>query len=109
MFSDARVRSTWLGEHDLEILRMSSIFPANLDAQPLQVQKRLAEMFSPLLSAMQQRDTEAQRLQTQQEKKVELQEKENSDMASASKDSRVQPLNHSLSVCLARPEWLSST
>ena len=54
------------------ILRLSTVFPATLDGQPLQMQKRIGEMFATLLAVVQQRDTEAQRLQTASERQDDL-------------------------------------
>jgi hypothetical protein len=67
----------------MEIARMSALFPAGMDAQPLQMQKRIQEMFAPLLQVMQQRDTEAQRLQSAGDMKRDLEMKEAADVASA--------------------------
>ncbi len=65
-------RAIWTGDHDIEIVRMSTLIPANLDSQPLQMQEHLAEMFAHLLAVVQQRDTEAQRLQTASERNEAL-------------------------------------
>ena len=81
-----QTRSLWSGEYDLEILRMSNLFPATLDAQPLNMQKRIQEMFGPLLSAVQQRDTEAQRLQTAGERNEALNKQAADEQKAESKD-----------------------
>ena len=54
-----QIRGLWSGDHDMEILRLSTVFPETLDGQPLQMQKRIGEMFAPLLAVVQQCDTEA--------------------------------------------------
>jgi hypothetical protein len=82
-------RAIWCGDHDAEILRLSTTFPGSLDGQPLQMQKKIQELFSPLLAALQQRDTEAQRLQTAAEKKAEIAKTEK-EMDTMSKDPRCQ-------------------
>ena len=65
-------RSIWAGEHDVEIMRMSHLFPATMDGQPMQLQKRISEMFPPIITLLQQRDTEASRLVTEADKAAEL-------------------------------------
>ena len=79
-------RSIWAGDHDGEILRLSTTFPAALDSQPLQMQRRIGEMFTPLLTAMQQRDTEAQRLQTSAEKQEAIEKQRAEELKAESKD-----------------------
>ena len=66
------IRGLWSGDYDMEILRLSTVFPATLDGQPLQMQQCIGEMFAPLLAVAQQRDTEAQRLQNAAEKQEDL-------------------------------------
>ena len=41
---------------------------ASLDSQPTQTQRRISEMFSPILSRMQQKDSEAHQLTMAQER-----------------------------------------
>ena len=59
---------------------------ATLDAQPLHMQKRVQEMFGPLLAAVQQRDTEAQRLQTAGERNKALNKQAADEQKAESKD-----------------------
>ena len=68
-------RNIWIGEHDQEIVRLSSLLPSTMDSQPLQMQKRLGEMFTPLLHLIQARTTEAQQLQTDRKLKEEAAKK----------------------------------
>ena len=77
-------RAVWVGDHDLEIVRLSALLPATLDGQPIQFQKKLSELFSPILTVMQQRDTEAQRLQTAAERQKEAAAAEAAAMQSES-------------------------
>ena len=81
-----QTRSLWSGDYDLEILRLSNVFPATLDGQPLHMQKRIQEMFAPLLAAVQQRDTEAQRLQTAGERNEALNKQAADEQKAESKD-----------------------
>ena len=81
-----QTRALWCGEHDLEIIRLSSVFPATLDSQPLQMQKRISEMFAPLLAVVQQRDTGAQRLQTVAERNAALNKQVADEQKAESKD-----------------------
>ena len=81
-----QTRALWCGDHDPEIIRLSSVFPATLDGQPLQMQKRISEMFAPLLAVVQQRDTEAQRLQTAGERNEALNKQAADEQKSESKD-----------------------
>ena len=67
-----QIRGLWSGSFDVEILRLSTVFPATLDGQPLQMQKRIGETFAPLLAVLQQHDTEAQRLQSAAERQDDL-------------------------------------
>ena len=78
---------------------MSNLFPATLDAQPLNMQKRIQEMFGPLLSAVQQRDTEAQRLQTAGERNDALNKQAAEEQKAESKD---------CSFCVPTSSWLVS-
>ncbi len=81
-----QTRSLWFGDYDLEILRLSNVFPATMDAQPMQMQKRISEMFVPLLATVQQRDTEAQRLQTAGERNEALNKQAADEQKAESKD-----------------------
>ena len=81
-----QTRALWCGDHDLELIRLSSVFPATLDSQPLQMQKRISEMFAPLLAVVQQRDTEAQRLQTASERNEALNKQAADEQKAESKD-----------------------
>ena len=81
-----QTRAVWSGDHDLEIVRLSSVFPTTLDGQPLQMQKRISEMFAPLLAVVQQRDTEAQRLQTAGERNAALNMQAADELKAESKD-----------------------
>ena len=81
-----QTRSLWCGDYDLEIVRLSTVFPATLDGQPLQMQKRITEMFAPLLAVVQQRDTEAQRLQTAGERNEALNKQAADEQKAESKD-----------------------
>ena len=81
-----QTRAVWNGDHDFEIIRLSTVFPATLDSQPLQMQKRLGEMFAPLLAVLQQRDTEAQRLQTAGERNEALNKQAADEQMAESKD-----------------------
>ena len=76
---------------------MSNLFPATLDAQPLNMQKRIQEMFGPLLSAVQQRDTEAQRLQTAGERNDAL-----------NKQAAEEQKAEDCSFCVPTSSWLVS-
>ena len=67
----ALYRAVWVGDHDVELCKLGSLFPANLDTQPVQLQKKLMELFSPILTLMQQKESEAARLQTSAEKEAE--------------------------------------
>ena len=62
------------------------MFPATLDGQPLQMQKRITEMFAPLLAVVQQRDTEAQRLHTAGERNEALNKQAADEQKADSKD-----------------------
>ena len=57
----------WLGEYDVEITKLSSLLPASLDTQPSQMQRRISEMFPPLLQILQAKETEASRLAASKE------------------------------------------
>ncbi len=81
-----QTRALWCGDHDLEIIRLSSMFPATLDGQPVQMQKRISEMFAPLLAVVQQRDTEAHRLQTAGERNAALNKQAADEQKAESKD-----------------------
>ena len=76
---------------------MSNLFPATLDAQPLHMQKRVQEMFGPLLAAVQQRDTEAQRLQTAGERNDAL-----------NKQAAEEQKAEDCSFCVPTSSWLVS-
>ena len=65
-----------VGESDPELAKLSCLFPAALDSQPMQLQKRLCEMFPPLLHLLQTKDSEAARLASAQEKQAEEAKKE---------------------------------
>ena len=69
----------------MEIVLSSTVFPATLDGQPLQMQQRIGEMFAPLLAVAQQRDTEAQRLQTAAERQEYLNKQ-------AANEQKVEPM-----------------
>ena len=60
----ALYRAVWCGEHDVELCRLSNVLSGNLDTQPIQLHRKLTELFSPILTLMQLRETEASRLQT---------------------------------------------
>ena len=62
----------WTGEHDVEINKLASLLPAALDSQPSQMQRRISEVFPPILTVMQQKDSEAHQLTMQQKRKEEL-------------------------------------
>ena len=83
-------RSIWAGEHDVEIMRMSHLFPATMDGQPMQLQKRISEMFPPIITLLQQRDTEASRLVTEADKAAEL-EKERKQVEDEAKNEKDAP------------------
>ena len=74
---------------------MSNVFPPTHDAQPLLMQKRIQEMFGPLLSAVQQRDTEAQRLQTAGERNDAL-----------NKQAAEEQKAEDCSLCVPTSSWL---
>ena len=76
----------WCGDYDLEILRLSNVFPATLDAQPIQMQKRITEMLPPLVAAVQQRGTVALRLQTAGERNDALNKQAAEEQKAESKD-----------------------
>jgi len=76
---------------------MSNMLPATFDAQPLNMQKRIQEMFGPLLSAVQQRDTEAQRLQTAGERNDAL-----------NKQAAEEQKAEDCSFCVPTSSWLVS-
>ena len=67
-----QIRGLWSGDFDVETLRVSTVFLATLDGQPLQMQKRIGEMFAPLLAVFQQGVTEAQRPKTAAERQDDL-------------------------------------
>ena len=67
----ALYRAVWCGEHDVELRRLSNLLSGNLDTQPLQIQRKLCELFTPILTLMQLRETEASRLQTAAQKQAE--------------------------------------
>ena len=60
--------------------------PQTLDAQPVQMQRRITEMVVPLLAAVQQRDTEAQRLQTAGDRNEALHKQAADEQKAESKD-----------------------
>ena len=62
----------WTGEHDVEITKLANLLPAALDAQPTQMQRRISEIFPPILTVMQQKDSEAHQLTVRQGRKQEL-------------------------------------
>lgn len=64
-------RAVWSGEHDTLLHKLSMVFPSTLDNQPGQMQRRLMEMFTPLITLQQQQETAAARLQTSAEKQAE--------------------------------------
>ena len=69
-------KSTWTGEFDVELSKMSSLLPSNLDGQPHQMQARVKELFNPVQQLLHARQTEAQRLHaTQQEREAEAKKK----------------------------------
>ena len=75
-------RAIWTGDHDQEIGKISSVMPSSMDAQPLLLQKRLSELFTPLLQVIQARETEAQRLEAvQQKQSVDLQKQKEQEEA----------------------------
>ena len=57
----------WTGDHDTELCKLNSLLPAPLDAQPSQMQKRLCDMFPPLLHLLQTKESEAARLASSKE------------------------------------------
>ncbi len=81
-----QTRSLWCGDYDLEIVHLSSVFPATLGGQPLHMQKRITDMFAPLLAVVQQPDTEAQRLQTAWERNEGLNKQAADEQKVESKD-----------------------
>ena len=62
----------WTGEHDSEVTKLVSLLPAALDSQPTQMQRRISEIFPPILTVMQQKDSEAHQLTMTQQRKDEL-------------------------------------
>ncbi len=72
-------RSIWAGDHDVELAKLCSVLPSNMDAQPSVMQKRLLEGLTPLVQVIEARGTEAQRLQTAQEKKDEEEKKKEAE------------------------------
>ena len=78
----------WSGEYDTELSKLSSLLPGTLDTQPSQFQRRVSEMFPPLLHLLQTKDTEAARLTSQSEREAEAekQRKEEEEKTKASQD-----------------------
>ena len=69
-------KSTWTGEFDVELSKMSSLLPSNLDGQPHQMQARVKELFTPMQQLLHARQSEAQRMHTTQaEKEAEAKKK----------------------------------
>lgn len=69
-------KSTWTGEFDVELSKMSALLPSNLDGQPHQMQARVKELFTPLQQLLHARQSEAQRMHTTQaEKEAEAKKK----------------------------------
>ena len=62
-------KGTWIGEHDVELSKMSSLLPSNLDGQPHQMQSRVKGLFSPVQQLLHARQTEAQRMHATQEER----------------------------------------
>ena len=69
-------RSVWTGEYDADILKLSTLFPSSLDTQPVQFQNKILELFHPILTLVQQKETEASRLQSAAEKEAEKKREE---------------------------------
>ena len=65
--------AVWTGEHDLEIAKLVSLLPASLDSQPTQMQRRISDIFPPILHVMQRKDSEAHQLTMHQKRKEEIQ------------------------------------
>ena len=61
-------RAIWLGDHDLEITKLCSALPSQLDATIEEFRSRLSEQFSPFSHLKFTLQSEAQRLLTEQEK-----------------------------------------
>ena len=69
-------KSLWTGDYDVELSKMSSVLPSNLDGQPHQMQARLKELFTPVQQLLHARQTEAQRMHaTQEEREAEAKKK----------------------------------
>ena len=64
--------AVWTGEHDSEIAKLGSLLPASLDSQPTQMQRRISEIFSPILTVMQQKDSAAHQLTVREQRKEEV-------------------------------------
>ena len=94
-------RAIWVGEHDLEVLRMCTLFPATFDGQPQQMQKRVAELFPPILTLLQQKETDASRLQTAAENNADSAAAED-EQTSAATDSTQSLQSVSLTVMSPR-------
>ena len=67
--------AVWTGEYDTELAKLCSLLPGALDSQPMQLQKRLSEMFPALLHLLQTKDSEAARLAASKDKDDEEEKK----------------------------------
>ena len=85
-------KDIWSGEYDAEIAKMCAVFPATLDSQPIMFERRLLESFGPLVQALHVRESEAQRLQSAAEKRIETEKAEEqarTERASTNSDDQI--------------------